>query len=160
MREVLECARKIIEYEITSAEGLPIAMRIRFNGATPISDELSAYPERFEQRIIALGAEIASDELWIERVENATVGKLDLDSTLCDDSAFSILLKDILAISNNPDDIDGLKDVLTDLRQKIPSEAFRENSVLNLDENKTVERLVDEAKHMLVGRLLTAGGAK
>ena len=160
MREVLERTRQTIEKERTSADGRPIAMRIRFKGATKISDELAAYPERFEQQIKALGAEIAGDDLWIERVENAAVGKLDLDSTLSDDSAFGKLLKEILATPENPEEISGLKDVIADLRQKIPHEAFNADSVLNLDENQTVERLVEEAKQMLVGRLLTMGGAK
>ena len=160
MREVLERTRKAIENERPSADGRPIAMRIRFEGATAISGELAAYPERLEQQIKALGAEIAGDDLWIERVENAAVGKLDLDSTLSDDSAFGKLLKEILSTPDNPDEISGLKDVVTDLRQKIPSEAFGADSVLNLDENQTVERLVEEAKNMLVGRLLTVGGAK
>ncbi|MDY6837388.1 MAG: DNA repair exonuclease [Thermodesulfobacteriota bacterium] len=160
MRDVLERARKSIENERTSAAGRPIAMRIRFEGAAPISDDLAAYPERFEQQIRALGAEIAGDDLWIERVENAAVGKLDLESTLSDDSAFGKLLKNILATPENPDEIEGLEDVIGDLRQKMPVEAFGADSVLNLDEHQTVVRLVEEAKHMLVGRLLRAGGAK
>ncbi len=160
MREVLERTRKVIENERSSADGRPIAMRIRFEGATAISGELAAYPERLEQQIKALGAEIAGDDLWIERVENAAVGKLDLDSTLSDESVFGKLLKEILSTPDNPDEISGLKDVVTDLRQKIPSEAFGADSVLNLDENQTVERLVEEAKNMLVGRLLTVGGPK
>jgi len=160
MRAVFELARKSIESHRASADGRPIAMRIRFEGATSISDELSAFPERFDQQIKAIGAEIAGDDLWIERVENATVGKLDLESTLSDDSAFGKLLKDILATPPNPDEIVGLTDVIADLRQKIPSEAFGADSILNLDESQTVDRLVDEAKHMLVGRLLMVGGAK
>ena len=39
-------------------------------------------------------------------------------------------------------------------------EGFSPDSVLNLDDGQTVRRLVEEAKHMLVGRLLTMGGAK
>lgn len=159
MREVRESARKSIESESTSADERPIAMRIRFVGATSISAELAAYPQQFEQQIKALGAEIADDGLWIERVENATVGKLDLESTLSD-SAYGKLLKEILATPDNPDEIDGLKNVIADLRQKIPFVAFGADSVLNLDENQTIERLVEEAKQMLVGRLLTKGGAK
>lgn len=160
MRDVLERTRKSIEIERTSADGRPMAMRIRLEGSTSISDEIAAYPERLEQQIKALGAEIAGDELWIERIENAAVGKLELESTLSDDSIFGKLLKDILATPDNPDEISGLKDVITDLRQKIPSEAFGTDSILNLDENQTVERLVEEAKHMLVGRLLSVGGAR
>ncbi len=160
MREVLELARKSIENQRASADGRPVAMRIRFEGATSLSDELSAFPERFDKQIKAIGAEIAGDDLWIERIENAAVGKLDMESTLSDDSAFGNLLKDILSTPHSPDEISGLKEVIADLRQKIPSEAFGTDSVLNLDENQTVERLVDEAKHLLIGRLLTAGGAK
>ena len=160
MREVIERTRKSIEKERTSADGRPVAMRIRFEGSTSISDEIAAYPERLEQQIKALGAEIAGDELWIERIENAVVGKLKLESTLSDDSTFGKLLKDILATPDNPDEINGLNDVIADLRQKIPSEAFGADSFLDLDEIQTVERLVEEAKHMLVGRLLMEGGAK
>ena len=160
MREVLDRARMSIENQRASADGRPIAMRIRFEGVTSMSDELSAFPERFEQQIKAICAEIAGDDLWIERVENAVVGKIDLEATLSEDNAFGKLLKDILAISHQPEEIYGLKDVIADLRQKIPSEAFGADSVLNLDESQTVDRLVDEAKHMLVGRLLAVGGAK
>ena len=160
MREVLELTRKNIENQSQSADGRPIAMRIRFEGASSVSDELSAFPERFEQQIKAIGAEIAGDDLWIERVENAAVGRLDFESAYSEDSAFGKLLRDILSTPHNPDEISGLKDVIADLRQKIPSEAFGADSVLNLDENQTIKRLVDEAKHMLVGRLLTGGGVK
>ena len=75
MREVLERTREAIENERLLADGRPTAMRIRFEGATVISGELAAYPERLEQQIKALGAEIAGDNLWIERVENAAAGK-------------------------------------------------------------------------------------
>jgi len=159
VREVLERIRKAIEKEQTSGEGRPIAMRIRLVGATRISDELAAHPEWLEHQIKALGAEFAGHDLWIERVENAASGKLDLESTLADDTALGKLLKEILATPGNAEEIDGLDRVLADLRQKMP-EAFGPDSILNLDEEQTVQRLVEEAKHMVVGRLLTVGGPK
>jgi hypothetical protein len=70
------------------------------------------------------------------------------------------LLKEILNITNDADDVDGLKDKIAELRQKAPSEAFGDDSILNLDDEQTVHRIVEEAKHMLIGRLLTVGGAK
>lgn len=160
MQEALERTRKAIENETTSADGRPVAMRIRFEGTTALSDKLASYPERFEQQIKALGAEIAGNVLWIERVENAVAGKRDLGSALFDNSALGNLLKEILTTPANPDEIDGLKEVIADLRQKIPLEAFCTDSVLNLDENRTVGRLVEEAKRMLIGRLLTVEDAK
>ncbi len=159
MREVLERIRKAIEKEQTSGEGRPIAMRIRLEGATRIYNELAAHPEWLEHQIKALGAEFAGHDLWIERVENAVTGKLDLESTLADDTALGKLLKEILDTPGNAEEIDGLDRVLADLRQKMP-EAFGPDSILNLDEEQTVQRLVEEAKHMVVGRLLTVGGPK
>ncbi|MGQ3684244.1 MAG: metallophosphoesterase family protein [Candidatus Loosdrechtia sp.] len=159
-REVLERVRKSIEQERTLAEDRPLAMRIRLQGATKIADELAAYPDRLEQQVKALGAETAGDNVWIERVENATIGKLDLESTLADDNALGRLLKEILNIANGTDEIDGLNEKIAELRQKAPSEAFGDDSILNLDDKQTVHRIVEEAKHMLIGRLLTVGGAK
>ena len=160
MPEVLELTREAIEKEQEAADSRPQAMRLRFHGATKMAERLAAYPERFEQQIRALGAEIAGENLWIERVENATVAKLELDENRDGDSAFGKLLAEILATPNNPDEIDGVKEVIADLRQKIPSEAFGDDSILNLDERPTIKRLVEEAKQMLIGRLLTGGGGQ
>ncbi len=158
MRDVLEHSRKAIEKELATAGGRPVAMRIRFQGATPISDQLVAYPERLEQQLKLLGAEIAGEELWIERVEIGTAGQRDLAETLVDDNALGNLLKDILVTPERIDEIDGLPEMVAELRQKMPLEAFGTDSVLSLDQAQTIQRLIQEAKHMLVGRLLAAGG--
>lgn len=160
MTEVLERVRMAISDEMSLADGRPVAMRVRFEGATAVSNELAANPERFEQRIKALGAEIAGDDLWIEKVEIATVSKLNLDAVLADASAFGQLLEGILATPSKPEEISGLEDVVAGVRQKIPAEAFGDDSPFNLDDPHTLEHLVNEAKQMLAGRLLTAGGAK
>jgi DNA repair exonuclease SbcCD nuclease subunit len=160
MREVLELTRQAIEKERNNAEGRPLAIRIRFQGATRMSDELAAYPERLEEQIRALAAEVAGENLWIERVENAAGSKRDLDSALADDTAFSKLLREILAVPADSDKIGEIGNILADLRQKMPTDAFGPGSVLDLDEEQTVHRLVEEAKHMLVGRLLTLGSVK
>lgn len=157
--EVMERVRMAIEKELTSAEDRTVAMRIRLEGATRISDILAVHPEHLEHQIKAIGAEFTGYDLWIERVENLAQGKLDLDSALVDNTAFGKLLRDILNTPTNLSEIDGLDRVLADLRQKAP-EVFASESVLSLDEQKTVQRLVEEAKRMAVGRLLAVGGAK
>jgi DNA repair protein SbcD/Mre11 len=160
MAEVVELARISILNERASADGRPVAMRIRFQGATAMSNELYAYPERFEQRLRALGAETVGDDLWMERVEIGTVSKLDLETVVSEGGAFGKLLEDILTTPANPNGVAGFDDVLSDIRQRIPPEAFGDHSFLNLDEFQTIERLFDQAKHLLLGRLLTVGDAK
>jgi hypothetical protein len=65
-----------------------------------------------------------------------------------------------MATPPKPEEISGLEDVIAAIRQKMPSEVFGDDSLFNLDEPQTLERLVEEAKQMLAGRLLTVGGAR
>lgn len=164
MRDVLERTRQAMETERSAADGRPLAMRMRFEGATGLSDELCAWPERLEQQVRMQAAEVAANELWIERVEIATRRKHDLDAALSDESAFGNLLRDILTTPATPEAIDGLGNVMTELRQKMPVQVFNQDvpkaSIsLNLNDDQTLVRLVEEAKQLLIGRLLRAGGA-
>jgi hypothetical protein len=127
-------------------------------GASTLADELAAYPERFEQQLKALGAELAGDEVWLERVENAVIGKRDLAAVLADDNALAKLLHDIVNTAPHPAEIEGLADVIAEIRQKLPHEVFAEDSPFNMDDAATLERLIQEAKQMLIGRLLSVGG--
>lgn len=65
-----------------------------------------------------------------------------------------------MQITQGTDDIDGLDNKIAELRQKVPAEALGDESIVNLDDEQTVPRIIEEAKHMLIGRLLSAGGTK
>jgi exonuclease SbcD len=160
IREVLERVRRRLDGERAESDGRPLAMRVRLHGATGISEKLAADPERLEQEIRALGVETGEDELWIERVENTCTGRLDLESALADGNPVGRLLQEILHSTGSVEEIEGLADKIAELRQKVPAEALGGDSPLNLDDTQTLERIVGEAKHMLVGRLLMKGGTK
>lgn len=159
-RDVREKVRKAIEKEQTFAEDRPLAMRIKLKGATRISDQLAAFPERLENEIKALGAETADDNLWIERVENITTGKHDLKTALADDNAPGRLLRAIISAPDDANQIDGLASEIIKLRQNVPPEAFGADTSFDLNDNQTIKRIIGEAKKMLVGRLLETGGEK
>ena len=158
LRDVLERCRQAMNTALAAAEGRSIAMRIRLEGASLLADELAAYPERLEQQLKALGAELAGDEVWVERVENAVSGKRDLAAVLADDNALAKLLNDIVNTVPHPAEIEGLAAIVADVRQKLPHEVFAEDTPFNLDDPATLERLIQEAKQMLIGRLLSVGG--
>jgi DNA repair protein SbcD/Mre11 len=160
MHEVLERFRQGLDRERAAAEDRPVALRLTLSGATPLADQLAAYPEMLEQQFKALAAEIAGDELWLERVENGTVGRNAGPAALAEESPFARLLQEIAATPENPGEIARLQECLADLRQKLPVEALGPDSGLNLDDQQTVQRLVTEATHLLVGRLLTVGGGQ
>ena len=159
-RDVLEKVRETIEQERISAEDRPLAMRIKLKGATKLSDQLAAFPERLEHQIKALVAETAGNELWIERVENITTGKHALERALADDNALGKLLNSIISTPDDTDQIDGLEDKIAELRQKIPPEAFGTHTILDLNDTQIIKRITREAKKMLIGRMLETGGKK
>jgi hypothetical protein len=133
-------------------------MRIILVGATNMSDQLAAFPEKFEQQLKALGAEIAGDQLWIERVENNTRGKYDLKTALDDENAMGKLLKSIISTPDDIDQIDGVANKIAELRQKLPTEAFGSDTILDLTNENTIRQITQDAKKMLIGRLLSTGG--
>lgn len=156
--EILEKAREVIEEELISAQDRPIAMRIKLIGATMLSDQLAAFPEKFEQQLKALGAEIAGDQLWIERIENNTRGTYDLKTALADENALGQLLKSIISTPDDIDQVCGVADKIAELRQKLPSQAFGADTIIDLSNEQTIRRITQEAKKMLIGRLLSTGG--
>ncbi len=157
MQKLRERTRMAIEKQRLLAGDLPLAMRICFQGATTLFDELTAYPDRFEDEVRMVAAEIAGDDLWVERVDNAMSGKRDLDQVLAGDDAFAQLLKEIIVVPDDPDEIIGLETVVADLKKKIPSELVGFGSTVDLENKGVLERLVQEAKNMLLSRMLAVG---
>ncbi|KOR27992.1 metallophosphoesterase, partial [Achromatium sp. WMS1] len=152
LQELLDRVRTAIIKEQALVKDRPLAMRIRLQGVTKMANELAAYPDRFEHQIKALGAEIAGDNLWIERVENVTKGKLDLATTLADNTPMGLLMQDILHMPNDLDNIYGIKDKIIELKQKLPVGTLGIDSTLNLDDEQTINQLIIDAKNMLIGR--------
>lgn len=158
-KDILDRTKRAIEKELSFSEGRPLAMRIILEGATTMSDALSARPEEWEQQMKALGAEIAPDDLWIEKVSNRTTGRIDLSSVNAD-TAYGRMIKDILSMPDDPVTIAGFDDIFAELRQKLPVEALSSGTVFSAEDDQALKRLTAEAKRMLLGRLLTMEGAE
>lgn len=158
--DVLEKTRQKITGSVAKAGGRPLAMRIRYEGVAPVAEKLVSDPGHFNQEIKALGAQTVGDDLWIEKIEYRVSSRLDLKAQQLEDSALGRLLDDILKTPGDPAAIEGLEEIIDDLKQKLPREALSEESNLDLGDSDTLENLVEEARQMLVGRLLAEGGEK
>lgn len=154
---LMDRIRQAMARELASAGGRPVALRVRFEGASHLADDVAAYPEKIEHQVMALAAETAGEELWIEKVESAATGLLDLETVLASDGPLGALLEQISSLSDDSGSVDGLNEIIADLKQKIPAEAAGSEKGLDLDNPERIARLVREAKSMLKGRLLAAG---
>ncbi len=156
--DVMEQVRRSLQKEREDAEDRPLAVRVRLQGATAMAEELAARPDVWLQQIRMLGAEMGSGDIWIEKLETAVAGRLDLDAVMAEDSGFARMLGEIQAVPCALDGVPGLSDVVAELVQKIPIEAVGPESDLDLHDPDTVQRLVRESRQMLMGRLLAMGG--
>ncbi|MBF0548084.1 MAG: DNA repair exonuclease [Candidatus Riflebacteria bacterium] len=156
-QEIFKHIQDSIEKKLASSEGRHLAIRVRIEGKSSVSETFASNPERIESQVRALGAEISSDNLWIEKIENASVGRTGLNSIVSEDNAFGNLLTRIREIPEKAEQIDGLPDAIESIRRAL---AHTPDSAANLRNEDNIQRLIAEAKQMLIGRLLTNGGEK
>ena len=141
-----------IQEVVKDAGNMLVALRLVFEGASKAADKMMAYPKRLEQEIRSIGAEVAGDELWVERVEIKARRLFDLNTAIEGNDALGNLLNEILKPPELGGTIIGLDEVIDELRKKLPLEAVLG---LGLDTDKEKQRLTEEAKDLLTGRMLT-----
>ena len=159
LQSVLDSASKALREAVDDAEDRIVATRMRFVGASPVHAELRGKTQWLRQKLFELAAELGGEDLWIEKVELATTGKLDRGAVLAGDGALGGLARSILEVREEPSAVRGLEAALATFREKLPPEVFVGADGLRLDDPEVVARLIEEAKELLLGRLLQTRGA-
>ncbi|GAU07419.1 metallophosphoesterase family protein [Desulfoplanes formicivorans] len=156
--EISQRIRTALQEEQRHAQGRPLAVRVCLQGATRMAEELAARSHTWLQRIRMLGAEIGDGDIWVERMQLATSEQPDRETRRDEDSGFAHMLNEIEATPCDFEAIPGVAAVVDELVQKLPVEAVDPDSGCDVHDPETVHRLVDEAKQLLVGRLMNMGG--
>lgn len=158
MQGVLDSASKALKEVLDNAEDRIVATRIRFMGASPVHTELQGKTQWLRQKLMELSAEMHGEGLWIEKVVVATVSKLDRETVLAGDGALGGLARSIMEVKEVPSAVRGLDATLAALREKLPAEVFLAEDGLRIDDQEVVAKLIQEAKELLLGKLLETGG--
>jgi DNA repair exonuclease SbcCD nuclease subunit len=158
MQGVLESASKALSKVLEDAEGHIVATRMRFVGASPVHAELQGRTQWLRQRLLELATEMYGEGLWIEKVAMATTSKLDRRAVLAGDGALGGLARSILEVKEEPSAVRGLDAAMAAFRERLPPEVFLAEDGLRLDDHEVVARLIQEAKELLLGKLLETGG--
>ena len=154
MEDMLDRTRSSLIKTMTDADGRFIAVRVFLDGATGLAEVLAANPERLEQQIRATAAEVAGGDIWIEKIVNRLQGRSDLGAALIDNSLSGTLLRDIVAFSPHPDERDKVAAIYDTLKRKLPPEVVLDERESLFTDPDSLTVLVDEAKQMLIGKLL------
>ena len=157
-QEAKERTRRAIEERRGQADVRSLAMRVRLEGACAVADELAAGRFELEEEIRAQAVADSGGELWIEKVELAVKPMRGLEAVLAEDSALGALLREISVPESGTAGVEGVADIVLELRRKLPAAAIGAETGLELDEPEHMARIEREARELLVGRLLADGG--
>jgi DNA repair exonuclease SbcCD nuclease subunit len=157
MQGALNSASKALSEVVDDAEDRIVATRMRFVGASPVHAELQGKTQWLRQKLLELAAEQYEEGLWIEKVVMATTSKLDRRAVLAGDGTLGGLARSILEVREEPSAVRGLDAALAVFRERLPPEVFLKDG-LSLDDQEVVARLIQEAKELLLGKLLETGG--
>lgn len=156
---LLKACRETLSAALDEADGRALAARIRLIGSTVVHPELLARAHWIRQRLVELAAGLGGDELWLEKVKIETSPKLDREELLAGDSALGRLARAVVEVPEDASELPGLEKVLEKLKAKLPREVLAAgDDGLDLADGAVLARLIREAKELLLGKLLEAGG--
>jgi exonuclease SbcD len=151
--EALDRIQQSLEAELDVAAGGPVAARIRLEGACPLHDDLAADPERWIAEIRALASGFGDGALWIEKIQVRTRRAGDFGALERDD-ALSGLLRTVREMETDEAELAGLAESFADLERKLPAELFEETETARPTDPERLRVLLDEARDLLLARLL------
>lgn len=151
--DVMERVDAALRTEVSNAEGRLLAARVRVGGQSGAHPEIVRRELELTESIRALGFEIGTDDVWIEKVQFLTSPRLALGELRERDDAFGQVLRGLAEIRANDAALVELGRELGELMRKLPA-AVRP---LDFDDPAQVRALVEDAERELVPRLVDSG---
>jgi DNA repair protein SbcD/Mre11 len=148
---VLNRVRLRLEAALLSADGRLLVVRLTLSGECPAHADLAASSEATLQQVRAVAAELAApDELWIETVIIATQAALDLAAMRAQPGAIGTLIEAL----ERPIELDaGLKAFVADQLRRADGALPADHPALAIAEGQIPERLVEQARALLLAEL-------
>jgi DNA repair protein SbcD/Mre11 len=152
--DVVDAAVEAVESELGQGSGEVLAARIKIEGTCPAHRELSADPEKWTAEIRAAVAAVSGEGAWVEKVRFLTTSETDWGKTRAGSDPLSDLLRYIDGLSATGELRNWLEEDIKTLREKLPSELFLGEGMVDLDSGEDVNQILGDVKGMLVHRIL------
>jgi DNA repair exonuclease SbcCD nuclease subunit len=154
MDELPQLVNNALRVVLEESAGKPVGVRVSFVGATPIAPQLSADFDELEQQVRAIAAGMGSDSLWVEKVLLMVDTKQLLADVMADEGPLGDLVRELLSRPPLIGEIQGLAQVVAELNSKLLPDAGPTRGGLDLASDELIERLVIEARQLLISRLM------
>lgn len=157
--EVLHAVEAVLEGELEAAEGLPLAVRVVLTGATKAHMAVSLYRRHWEEKLRDQTSLRFGEMIWLEKVKVRTRAGIDKAAAMGRDDPLGQLLRSIDAGGDDLfGSLDSLRAEVGKVLDLVPPESRLDEPPLNLDDPEQLERLIEEAKELLIPLLLERGG--
>lgn len=130
-----------------------LAARIDLLGASPAHPALALRPGYFEERIREMAIDRFDDRTWLEKIRFRTTAPPDRAADTFED-ALGELLRAIRDTERVDDLLPELRAELAEMQKTLPNDPRLPPTVPDLDDPDRVATLLDEAKELLLPRLL------
>jgi DNA repair exonuclease SbcCD nuclease subunit len=127
------------------------AIRIKITGASDAHAQLSRDPEQVRNQAISIAGECGNGLLWVERVQLATLPRLQREGLLERDDPMGEIARIIAGLRQQPSAMTQW-DAITQLTKKLPSEVMEGTDPISLDP-QALQIALEEAEELLFARL-------
>ena len=151
--------KKAMAEEMSTAGDRTVAMRVELVGVCGFHDRLRAEPDRWSEEIRSLGANSWGDDLWIEKIDVRTQGRVGLSEALATDSALGELLRAVSRSDAGDAAPSSLIGEIAGIKTKLPPAVFSAEDGWDPADRAELQSLIQEARETLTARLLVRGDA-
>jgi DNA repair protein SbcD/Mre11 len=127
------------------------AIRVKIAGPSAAHTELSRDPDLVRNQAISIANECGNDLLWVERVQLATLPKVDRRGLTERDDPLGEIARIVARMREQPAALADLEGI-ADLVKKLPSEITEGPEPIRFDP-ETLRGAIDEAEELLLARL-------
>ena len=127
------------------------ALRVRITGSSEAHAGLNRDPEVVRNEVMNFAGEFGNGLLWIERVQVATVARIDRQALLTRDDPIGEVMRTLAAFRDDPTRAFDWRGI-AELARRLPNEGIDESDSIILDV-RSLATAIDEAEALLLARL-------
>ncbi len=157
--DLRELCRRRFADALDGGEGRLVALRVSITGLAQAHAEVTTDQHRWTQQLRADATDIASDNLWIEKIKLQARAHVDLEALIQKDDPLGGLLRAFRSLRDDEPGLRALTSELTaDLSKKLPKALLEGDSAIDLESLESLRELLDASEALLVAHLAAAGG--
>lgn len=155
VEEAIERIREAMKREAAANDGCMLAVRVLLSGACRAHDPLSLDPEKWMSEVRASAFDCG--DVWVEKVRFRTSSLLDLDEISRRRDPAGDLMRFMGEIVSDDESLASLSEEFAPLKSKLPPDIFQGEDAIDLQSPDRLRSLVEEARQLLISRLLAKG---